>query len=467
MKRGLIHKNSEALRSVLKLADWAIVALSALLAHRLHLGTWKLSDDAPIILLSALSISVVVFPRLTKPGVRGESIWNQLHSVATAWCVTFVSLSFILQFFALNVNQYSWTLHWFWVCLLTLTGFRFIVFTVLSYFRSLGFNFRKVLVVGAGNKGSMIIRQIQNNPGCGFVVDGIFDDQPELHGSFFEGLPILGTLSDISNYLSKHEIDQVWLALPLSANKKIENLFEELMDFSIEIHIIFDSFNFDLLARSTVTAIAGVPSVVYHPLPVSGINRLLKNFEDKILAFLLIVALSPVMLLIALLIRFTPGPILFRQMRLGWNNENIEIWKFRTMYVSQVNENEMTVQASRDDARITRIGRFLRRSSLDELPQFFNVLQGKMSLVGPRPHAIKHNEFYGERIANYMHRHRVKPGITGWAQVNGWRGETDTLEKMEMRVKHDLYYIKHWSLTLDLQILWMTLFKGFFHKNAY
>ena len=196
-------------------------------------------------------------------------------------------------------------------------------------------------------------------------------------------------------------------------------------------------------------------------------NRLVKALEDRVLALLIIIGISPLLLLIALLVKCTSrGPIFFKQLRHGWDGHIIKIYKFRTMY-QHYEEGGKVTQASLNDQRITPFGRFLRRTSLDELPQFINVLQGRMSIVGPRPHAVSHNEFYKDSIKAYMQRHKVKPGITGWAQINGWRGETETLEKMEKRVEYDLFYIEHWSLAFDLKIILLTFFQGFFNKNAY
>jgi putative colanic acid biosynthesis UDP-glucose lipid carrier transferase len=198
-----------------------------------------------------------------------------------------------------------------------------------------------------------------------------------------------------------------------------------------------------------------------------GINRVIKALEDRILGFTILVLVSPLIVAITIAIKLTSkGPVFFKQMRHGWDGKPIKVYKFRTM-MEHVAEDGRVVQASRKDSRVTKFGAFLRRTSLDELPQFWNVLQGRMSIVGPRPHALQHNEEYKDQIDLYMLRHKVKPGITGWAQIHGWRGETDTLDKMKKRVEYDLYYIENWSLWLDIKIIFLTLFSGFIHKNAY
>jgi putative colanic acid biosynthesis UDP-glucose lipid carrier transferase len=239
-----------------------------------------------------------------------------------------------------------------------------------------------------------------------------------------------------------------------------------LRHHTISIRFVLDIFGLDLLSHS-ISDLAGFPMLNLNASPMVGVNRMVKALEDRIIAFFILIFISPILLGIAISVKLTSkGPVLFKQLRHGWDGRIIKVYKFRTMYVHQETHGKVT-QATQNDKRITRLGKFLRRTSLDELPQFFNVLQGRMSIVGPRPHAIEHNEFYKDSIKAYMQRHKVKPGITGWAQVNGWRGETDHLGKMEKRVEYDLFYIENWSLGLDLKIIFLTIFQGFFHKNAY
>ncbi|MBF0238873.1 MAG: exopolysaccharide biosynthesis polyprenyl glycosylphosphotransferase [SAR324 cluster bacterium] len=201
--------------------------------------------------------------------------------------------------------------------------------------------------------------------------------------------------------------------------------------------------------------------------PIAGVNRIVKGFEDRIFAFLILLLISPLMLAVAIGVKLSsPGPVFFKQKRHGWNGKEVEIWKFRSMIVHKEEPGQIT-QATKNDNRITPFGAFIRRTSLDELPQFINVLQGTMSIVGPRPHAVEHNEAYKDIVDGYMLRHKVKPGITGWAQVNGWRGETDTIDKMKRRVEFDLHYIENWSLWFDIKIIFLTVLRIFFDKNAW
>lgn len=239
----------------------------------------------------------------------------------------------------------------------------------------------------------------------------------------------------------------------------------ELTDTTCSVLLIPDVFTFNILNART-EEVNGVPVVPLFDTPLNGINRILKRLEDIVLASMILLLISPVLLCISIAVKATsPGPVIFRQTRYGMDGKPIKVWKFRSMKVME--NDAVVVQATKGDKRITPVGNFLRRTSLDELPQFINVLLGGMSIVGPRPHAVAHNEQYRSLIEGYMLRHKVKPGITGWAQINGWRGETDTLEKMEKRVEFDLEYIREWSLWFDIKIVFLTIFKGFVNKAAY
>ena len=295
----------------------------------------------------------------------------------------------------------------------------------------------------------------------------IRDSDRELERVSVQGIPVVGTIDDLLATSSiETRYDEIYIALPLRAEPRIKQILNALADSSITVNFIPDFFSFDLL-HSRLTDIGGVPiiSVYDSPLNSSG-KALLKRLEDLIISTVIITLISPLLFAIAIAIKITSeGPVIFKQRRYGINGEEITILKFRSMTVCD-DGHEIT-QAKKNDVRLTKIGAFLRRTSLDELPQFFNVIAGTMSIVGPRPHACAHNEQYRKLIPKYMLRHLVKPGITGWAQIHGWRGETDTLDKMEKRVEFDLHYIDNWSLWLDLKIILLTFVKGFINKNAY
>ena len=252
----------------------------------------------------------------------------------------------------------------------------------------------------------------------------------------------------------------------MSESAQISRIIELLRHSTAEIKFVPDLFGFELLNHS-VERVAGLSVINLRNNPFDGEMRLLKAIEDRVLAFLILILISPVLLFVALGVKLSsPGPVLFKQKRHGRDGEVIEVWKFRSMKVHAEEAGKVT-QATKGDSRVTKFGAFIRRTSLDELPQFFNVLQGRMSIIGPRPHAIAHNDHYKSIVQDYMQRHRMKPGISGWAQVNGLRGETDTLEKMRMRVEYDLHYMQNWSLWLDLKIIAMSILKGFVAKTAY
>jgi len=355
-----------------------------------------------------------------------------------------------------------------WVILgwLLLLIFRFALAYVLRTMRQKGWNSKQVVVIGAGVIGRQTVQNICEADWAGLHVLALLDDNPALHGRRFSDVEVLGGADLIKSILENEVIDEVWIALPLRAEGRVKDILHELRHSTVTIRFVPGMFGTRLLNYS-VTEVAGMAVLDLSTSPMEGGNRFIKAFEDRVLAFIILILIGPLLVVIAIAVKLTsPGPVLFKQLRHGWDGKPIKIYKFRTMF-QHSEENGKVTQAGRQDARVTSFGAFLRRTSLDELPQFFNVLQGRMSIVGPRPHALAHNEEYKDQIDAYMLRHKVKPGITGWAQINGWRGETDTLEKMQKRVEYDLYYIDHWSLWFDLKIIFITLFKGFVGKNAY
>lgn len=272
--------------------------------------------------------------------------------------------------------------------------------------------------------------------------------------------PLLGRLDEVGEIVRREAIDTVFLALPLGSSPRVEHVLMQLRDTTASVHFLPQwPESSELQVR--IEKIAGTRMLTLCGSPFTGVRAVLKRAADLVLALLAIMLFAPLMIMIAAAIRITMpgGPILFRQRRHGLNGKPIEVWKFRTMHVLE--DGATVTQATRNDPRVTPLGAFLRRTSLDELPQFFNVLQGRMSVIGPRPHALAHNAFYRDRIDGYMLRHKARPGITGWAQVNGARGETDTLDKMERRVALDLHYLREWSPALDARILWRTVVQAF------
>lgn len=319
----------------------------------------------------------------------------------------------------------------------------------------------RIVVIGGGELGQRLVQHLRNSKQAVEIV-GLFDDRFDRLPRQIASVPVLGGIEELLVFARNNPIDEVVVALPKGAERRLSDWFHRLAILPLKV-----SHCQDIPAASgdrLVTDLFGLPAAQLAKRPLDGWGFVVKAVEDRVLALFALVASIPVMLAIAAAIKLTSkGPILFQQQRFGFNNNRIEVLKFRTMHVHE----GPLKQARRGDPRITSIGRFLRKTSLDELPQLINVLKGDMSLVGPRPHAVAHNEQYAASINDYLCRHRVKPGITGWAQVNGWRGETDNIEKMEARVAHDLYYIENWSLLLDIKIIMLTIIVGFRHPNAY
>lgn len=323
---------------------------------------------------------------------------------------------------------------------------------------------RSAVFVGANETSLRLANRIAEFPYLLIDIQGYFDER---NGSRIrKGLGVrLGGTTDVASYARKHNVQMIFISLPMSSQPRILEIIDDLHDSTASIYFLPDVNVFDLM-QTRFNNVGGIPVVGVCESPFSGVDSVVKSVSDFILALLILIVLSPLMLGIALAVVLTSrGPAIFRQRRYGLNGEEIIVYKFRTMTVSE--DGSCVKQARENDPRVTWVGAFLRRTSLDELPQFINVLQGRMSIVGPRPHAVAHNELYRKLIRGYMLRHKVKPGITGWAQVNGWRGETDVLQKMQGRIDYDLYYLKNWSLSLDLWIILRTIWVVLRRDNAY
>jgi putative colanic acid biosynthesis UDP-glucose lipid carrier transferase len=316
-------------------------------------------------------------------------------------------------------------------------------------------NRNNVLLIGGGPLVRHLYDNINSNPwiqerAIGRIRAHSESDDDEMP------VPILGNREDINEVVRDNNVRTVYIAVSLENSYLVEQLYLDLANENIDIHWVPNIFTLNLINHS-VKEMAGLPLLTLSESPLIGNHLMFKAIEDRVIALISLILLSPIMIVTAILIKLdSPGPIIFRQSRTGWNGREFHIWKFRSMKLHRPDSGEIK-QATKDDDRITRIGRFIRKTSIDELPQLFNVMSGAMSLVGPRPHAIEHNTDYDKRIRSYLTRHRIKPGITGLAQINGYRGETDTLDKMKKRVEYDMQYINNWSFWLDLQILAKTI----------
>jgi len=468
MDRGILRPHQATISVLQKLLDLLVICTGM---GCVIITNDTISNTAPII---ATLLALVIFYLLGDFGQlytswRGERIREELRKVGGIWAISFIGV-FVADYFMADtplLNDASLLL-WFSLVLFSLCGYRVLLRVVLHALRQRGFNTRSVAIAGAGPLGQRLAANIAGAPWMGLDLLGFFDDkhrEPVRLGKSTVRLPVSGGLEKLIEQARAGEIDRIYITLPMRSEARIKWLVEQLSDTTASVYIVPDVFVFELLhARSQ--NINGVPTISIFDSPMTGANTVIKRLEDIILSAMILCLIAIPMLLISAVVKFSsPGPVFFRQKRYGIDGRPIEVWKFRSMRVMENGAD--VVQATRGDNRITPVGAFLRRTSLDELPQFINVLLGDMSIVGPRPHAVAHNEQYRGQINSYMLRHKVKPGITGWAQINGWRGETDTLDKMKRRVEHDLAYIHNWSLWWDLKIVFLTVFKGFIHKNAY
>jgi len=326
-------------------------------------------------------------------------------------------------------------------------------------------NIRSAVFAGCNQMSLSLARKIEESNDVAIDVRGFFDDRSSERLGYENEDRIIGHLSELADYVKKNNIAVIFVALPMRHIRRVMDLFEDLQDTTVSIYYVPDIFVFDLIQART-GEILGTPVVALRDTPFYGFQGIIKRGSDIIFAGLIVIVLSPLFAIVAMLIKFTsPGSVIFKQRRYGLDGEEIVVYKFRTMTVSE--DGDDFVQAKKNDERITPIGHFLRRYSLDELPQLFNVLQGRMSLVGPRPHPIALNEQYRKMIKGYMVRHKVRPGITGLAQINGCRGETARVEDMRARIGYDLDYLRNWSPLLDLKIIFLTIFRVFDDDKAY
>lgn len=393
---------------------------------------------------------------------RGVKISAELKLILKNWFLSYVlALGIISLFhdFDLNIRVAA---IWFIVVTIGFVLCRSLIRVGAGILRRLGYNTRRVAVVGSLPAGINLLKSFAEEPWMGFIVLGYYNSEPLTSVS---DINFCGNFDKLIIDARDGKIDRIYIAMNMQEEAKIKKIVQQLTDTTCSVLLIPDIFTFNILQART-EEINGVPVVPLFDTPLSGINMIFKRLEDIIVSTVILLLISPVLLIISVAVKFSsPGPVLFRQLRYGMDGKPIRVWKFRSMRVMENDEN--VVQATKNDIRVTKVGKFLRSTSLDELPQFFNVWCGQMSVVGPRPHAVAHNEEYRALIQGYMLRHKVKPGITGLAQINGWRGETDTLEKMEKRIEYDLLYIRGWSIWLDLKIIFLTVFKGFINKSAY
>jgi Undecaprenyl-phosphate glucose phosphotransferase len=461
--------SKELVSSLATFLDFLNLLVSGFFIYWYYVG-W---DNASLYYYSfgIISLSTVVVFTFHKVGLyeitsffNPKAYFLKILGVLITTLVLFLSLAFALKI----SDQFSrvWVFSWFIISFPLIVSGREIFSYLFRQFVKTGKITRKIALVGTGRQAKTFINKIAASKNSWIKIEGVFDDRLERNSPAFMGFPILGTIDDLVNFARKNSLDDIIVTLPWDAHERLSEIISTLEELPVNVRLDlnltwFHKFNFSF------SSFLELPMLSLVSKPLEGGKFLLKFFEDKVLALLLLILLSPLMVIIAIAVKLeSPGPILFKQKRFGFNNKKFSVLKFRTMYHNPGGDIGVK-QAQLNDSRITPLGKFLRRTSLDELPQLFNVLEGAMSVVGPRPHAVEHNEKYSKIIQGYFSRHRVKPGITGWAQVKGFRGETDVPGKMEARVEHDVFYIKNWSLLFDIKILLLTLLVVPFQKNAY
>lgn len=431
-----------------------------------HLGA--LTYEYTVLLLLLMGILAVVYDRYAL--YRSNSNFTgKVFVLLKAWTITFLLL-LLIAFLTKQIDAYSRIV----VGEIYVIGFFAQVllhWMVRTFHRAILQHSQQpdnALMIGEGRLANYLNQKISLNPWLGEKIIGsvMLDDAPNGADSPNDGgLARLGSVKDLPELIEKHNIRTAYIVIPLEASKVLEEIYFTLLDKHVAIHWVPDIFSLRLVNHS-VKEIAGIPVLTLSETPLTGVHLLAKTLEDMILSMLILILISPVLLAVAIAVKLdSPGPVFFRQNRAGWNGKTFRIWKFRSMYVHQPETGKLK-QAEKGDPRITRVGAFIRKTSLDELPQVFNVLMGDMSLVGPRPHALQHDEEYSRRIDDYFARHNIKPGITGLAQVRGLRGETADIDQMAQRIEADIEYINNWSVWLDLTILVRTT-TAFTGKQAY
>lgn len=460
-----IRSSYQSASFIYRIIDAVVILVSLFLSCYLYLGyfnqQWLMAGLVTSILFPVFAESLDLYQSW-----RSERYMTQVLLTASSWLLACLAL-FGLGYFFKASEGYSRVVVglWFGGGLFVLCGWRLIFRQALYAARKRGHNLRKVVIVGTTDNGIRLAEQIHVNTHLGYQLLGFCDDRGSER--LPEDLPVkfLGDADLAVEMARKGEVDRIYVALPLKAEDRIQDLLLRCSDTTATVSIIPDFLAYDLL-HARWGQVGNVPTLSVYDTPLNGIGAWLKRMEDLILGSIILFLISIPMMVIAIGIKLTSaGPVLFKQDRYGLDGRKIRVWKFRSMTTED--NGSVVQQAQKGDARITKFGGLLRRTSLDELPQFINVLSGEMSIVGPRPHAVSHNEQYRKLISGYMLRHKMKPGITGLAQINGWRGETEEIEKMEGRVDCDLQYIRNWSLFLDLKIIFLTLFKGFTSKQAY
>ncbi|CAL1240855.1 undecaprenyl-phosphate glucose phosphotransferase [Candidatus Methylocalor cossyra] len=469
-KRPFVKEYLPTVPVILRLLDVVALSGAAWLAYYLWHGNLSLDIQyrTTIILATLIAIIFFEFTEIYRPkriSTAAGQVWLMLQATTATMLVLIVIVKHWIPEFSLDSNFPLLALWWL-ISFLSVAGSRIVVLFALRRLRHGGSRKGRIAIVGMSDMAVSTVRRIEHSPWAGITVVGYVDDRaaPRLSREL-NALRYLGTVKDLPAIVQRENLEQIWVCYPLKDAAKTQEVIDILRHETVGIRLVIDCHSFATGPGTTafLNNVAGIPTLDISVSPLDGINHYVKELEDRILALIALILLAPLMVCIAIGVKLSsPGPVFYRQERVGWNNRKFIMLKFRSM---PVNAEAKTgpVWAKPNEKRATPFGAFLRKTSLDELPQLINVLKGEMSLVGPRPERPAFVEVFKEQIPNYMKKHMVKAGITGWAQVNGWRGDTD----LHTRIQYDLYYIQNWSVWFDLVIAVKTLFKGMVNKNAY
>jgi len=463
---GLFKQYGHTVILLLRFIDIAMLIGAAWVSHYFWLRQWNIDQDYRIVISLGILAAIIFFEfgQVYRPW-RNDAMRGEIVRIVRAWVTAIVSVISIVALIRLQFwfgSSYRWIVTWWVLGLLFVLTARSLLSHTLKWMRSRGWAQGRIILVGLNQMAVAVSRQLNHSSWAGLQVIGYVEDRSENRHSLGDfSLPRLGGLQDLAAIVTREGIDEVWIAF--SGESLAERAQYQLRHLPVSIRLVVDCFAFQQSKFLSLNTVAGIPTLDFSVTPMYGVNRYIKECVDRLFAFILLMLISPLLLFIAIGVKLSsPGPVFYRQERVGWNNRSFMMLKFRSMPVD-AEAKTGAVWSKPGEKRATRFGGFLRKTSLDELPQLINVLKGDMSLVGPRPERPDFVEVFKDQVPNYMKKHMVKAGITGWAQVNGWRGDTD----LNRRIEHDLYYIQHWSVWFDLEIALRTVLTGFIHKNAY
>jgi putative colanic acid biosynthesis UDP-glucose lipid carrier transferase len=463
---GLFKQYGHTVILLLRLLDVCMLLAAAWITHYFWLRSFYIDQDYRVVIVLGVLGAIIFFEnaQVYSPW-RNDAMRGEFQRIVSAWILALISVISIVVMMRMHFwfgSSYRWIASWGVLGLMMVLTARSIVSGVLSWMRLKGWSQGRIVMVGLNHMAIAAASQLNHSAWAGLQVIGYVDDRTEnRHALMDVNLPRLGDLADLPALITNQRIDEVWIAA--SGDTLAERTQHQLRHLPVSIRLVVDCFAYKQSKFLSLNTVAGIPTLDVSVSPLHGINRYVKEIEDRLLALILLLLISPLMLVIAIGVKISsPGPVFYKQIRVGWNNRKFVMLKFRSMPVDAENKSG-AVWAKSGENRATPFGALLRKTSLDELPQLINVLKGDMSLVGPRPERPDFVELFKDQVPNYMKKHMVKAGITGWAQVNGWRGDTD----LNMRIEHDLYYIQNWSVWFDLEIAMRTFIFGFVNKNAY